>query len=157
VWFKDGVTADGRAAIKAMEAAGVILHLVKPSPRLLAEVLDAASMPVIVSGLADVDAATATKMNAKNAVLMVEFDAADAAGSTARLQAARKAFGDADNLMLVTRAENADKGRQDFYLSLVKNGWTKDEIYATAGLGPNGRAGGPVLTKLGFTAPAGRF
>ena len=156
-WFKDGVTADGRAAIKAMEAAGVILHLVKPSPRLLAEVLDAASMPVIVSGLADVDAATAAKMNAKNAVLMVEFDAADASGSTARLQAARKAFGDADNLMLVTRAENADKGRQDFYLSLVKNGWTKDEIYAAAGLGPNGRAGGPVLTKLGFTAPAGRF
>jgi hypothetical protein len=95
-------------------------------------------------------------MNAKNVVVAFDLNPTDAARCAASLQAARKSFGDADNFMLTTTAENYDRARQDFYLSLVKNGWTKEEIYGMAGLGANGRAGGPVLTKLGFTAPAGR-
>jgi hypothetical protein len=154
-WVKDGLTAEGRAALKAMESAGVVLHLVKPSAKLLAETLDAAAKPFVVSGLTEVDTATAAKMNAKNAVLMVEFNGADMPGTVARVQAARKAFGDADNLMLTTSMDLERNAKQDFYLALVKNGWTKDEIYAMTGAGANNRPGG-VLLKLGFTAPPGR-
>ena len=155
VWVKDGLTQDGKAAVKALEAAGVIVHLVKPSAKLLADMLEASEKPFAMSGLTDIDAATAAKMNAKNDVLILEFNGADVAGTVARVQAARKVFGDADNLMIAATGDITDKAKQDFYLALVKNGWTKDEIYAMTGAGANNRPGG-VLLKLGYSAPAGR-
>jgi hypothetical protein len=58
VWFSDGVTDRGRAAIKTMEASGVVVNLVSPTPKLLSNVLFAAAKPVIVSGTVSLDPET---------------------------------------------------------------------------------------------------
>jgi hypothetical protein len=161
-WFNDGVTEKGREAVKAMEANLIPINLVSPSPKLLGDVLEVATKPFLVTGLASIDAATAAKLHAVKALMAIQCDVADPAGCVAMLGAAKKAFGDVDNLVLtmkgVGESENEatklkwEQAKEAVYLALVKAGWTKDELTVMVSTTPvipgmtQGRAGN--LTRL---------
>lgn len=152
VWFRGGLTDAGKAALKAMEAAGVAVHLINPSPALLAGVLDAATRPVVVSGEVALTSDMVAKMKAKSGLLIVSCVVGDPKGCVAKLEAARKTLGTSDNLLLsMTTGPKLDEAKRELYLSLIKNGWTRDQIYAMAGATVAGRPGGN-LQKL---MPAG--
>jgi hypothetical protein len=139
--FNSGVTDKGKEAIKAMESGNVVLNLINPSSRLLGDVLDATAKPfmVTVTGSTPVEAALIARMNQKNALLAIECIPAEVQGCVNRLEDARKQFGDKDNLLLLfSTGEKIDEAKKSLYMSLVKNGWTKDEIYAMVGVSPAG-------------------
>ncbi len=147
IWFDGGLTQKGREAIKAMEAANIAVNLVNPSARLLADMLDAAAKPFMVTltGSNAVEAALIARMNQKNALMALECSPTDIAGCVHRLENAKTQFGDVDNLILsMNPAAPNDDAKKELYLALVRNGWTRDQIYAMtiAGAGGDGRAGG---------------
>ena len=143
--FNGGVSEKGKEAIKAMEAGNVVLNLVNPSSKLLADVLDSAAKPFMVTltGSTPVETAQIARMSEKNALLAVECGPADVQGCVNRLEGARKQFGKKDNLLLLfSTGEKMDEAKKSLYMSLVNNGWTKDEIYAMVGVSPTGSAPG---------------
>jgi hypothetical protein len=163
VWFAAaGVTEAGQAALRAFEASGVVLNLVNPGRPLLISMLDSAKKPFIVSGLTTMpDADLARRIKAKNVLVAVEFDLAAPQAIAQKLIDLKQAAGDSGNLLLVTRIATAggrggaapaeprlsqlDQAKQQMYLTLVKAGWTKDEIYSMVGVTPprpEGAAGG---------------
>jgi hypothetical protein len=165
-WFTaNEVTDRGRAAVAEFEKSGVIPVLKNPSARLLDSMLDASKKAFVVDGLlvdglpAMPDAALAKKINDKNALLTVEFDASAPAAVAARLIELKRLIGDSDNLLLVN-GPNAvappvpvglkplqrkiDDAKQQLYLALIKAGWTKDEIYSMVGVNPPRAAGEPL-------------
>ena len=167
-WFgPTALTERGKAALKAFEAAGVVLQFNNPPARLLADLLDNAAKGFIVTGMtANPDEALAKKLIAKNALFSVEFDASAPEAVAQRLVDLKKAFNGSGHLLLTTqdraatspmgtvaqtpRQKTVDAAKQKMYLALVKAGWTKDEIYAMAGVTPTqpGQmpgAGGPRL------------
>ena len=153
-WFSDGVTDRGRAAIKTMEASGVVVNLVSPTPKLLSNVLFAAAKPVVVSGTVSLDPETVAAIKEKNAAVVIPCDAADAQGCVTRLNDSKKRFGSADNLLLsVAAGPKMNDFKQALYLALVKGGWTKDEIYAIAGASAGPQKPQGNLTR--FSPPAG--
>lgn len=161
VWFTAAeVTERGRAALAEFERAGVVPVFKSPSARLLDSVLDASKKVFVVDGMAELpEAALAKKINDKDALLTVEFDAAAPAAVAAKLIELKKRLGDSDNLLLVN-GPNAvappeptglkplqrkiDEAKQQLYLSLIKAGWTKDEIYSMVGVNPPRPAGQPM-------------
>lgn len=148
IWFDGGLTPRGREALKAMEAANIAVNLVNPSARLLADMLDAAARPFMVTltGSNTVEAALIARMNQKNVLLALECSPADVSGCVNRLENAKTQFGDVDNLILsMNPAAPSDEAKKNLYLALVRNGWTRDQIYAmtVAGAGQGGRGGGP--------------
>lgn len=162
--FNSGVSVQGREAVKAMEANNIALNLVNPSAKLLGDMLDVTTKPFLVTatGTAPIDQAMVTRMNQKNTLLLFECDAADAGGCVNRLQNYKKQFGDSDNLVMsVKRApsENINAFKKTLYLTLIKSGWTKEEIYAACGVtvatggGGGGRGGGPAGGNLSKLSP----
>jgi hypothetical protein len=153
-WFgSNGVTERGKEALKAFEIAGTVLQFVNPPAKLLDSMLDNAKKGFLVTGMTTVpDAALAKKITEKNVVLAVEFDAAAPQTVTARLMELKKALNGSGNLVLTTqertittpmgntaqspRQKVLDAAKQQLYLTLVKDGWTKDEISAMVGVTP---------------------
>jgi hypothetical protein len=153
-WFAaTGVTDRGKAALKAFEAAGVVLQFHNPPARLLADLLDNATKGLIVTGMATApEEAVARKMVEKKVLVGVEFDAASPDATAQRLVDLKKAFNGSGHLLLTTQERVAtsmmgdvvqtprqkllDAAKQKMYLALVKAGWTKDEIYSMAGVTP---------------------
>ena len=150
---QNGLTERGKSALKAFEGAGVVLQLVSPPARLLADMLDNAKKGFIVSGMTTVpDAALAKKVSGKNVVVAIDFDASAPQAVAARLIDMKKALEGSGNLLLTTdervvaspmgdvvqtpRQKMVDAAKQQMYLALVKAGWTKDEIYSMAGVNP---------------------
>ena len=151
-WFTaSGVTERGKTALKAFEDAGVVLQFHNPSARLLEDVLANEKKGVVVTGFGAVpDASLKKKMTDKNALLAVDFDATAPQAVAERLAALKKAFGGSGNLLLTTqervarspmgdaaqtpRQKLVDSAKQQMYLALVKDGWTKDEIYSMVGV-----------------------
>jgi len=155
-WFGDRVSDQGQAALKLMEANNIAVNLVNPSPSLLADMLDVAARPfmVTVTGSTMPDAALIARMNEKNTVLAVDCSPADVPGCVARLESARKQFNDTDNLLLTMNASgNIDDAKKSLYLALVKNGWSKDQVYAMTGVNLNGRPGGNLSRFMPQTEP----
>jgi hypothetical protein len=170
LWFTaTEVTERGRAAVAEFERAGVVIVLKSPSPALIGSMLDAAKKPFIIDGFTDVlDGALAKKLNEKDALVTVEFDANAPAAVAARLDGLKKQIGDSDNVLLVAGSNSVappepvglkplqrkiDDAKQQMYLALIKAGWTKYEIYATVGVNPPRPAGEP----LQMPPPQNRF
>jgi hypothetical protein len=159
-WFAaNGLTDRGKEALKAFEAAGMVLQFANPSPKLLDSMLDNAKKGFLVTGMTAVpDAALAKKINDRNVVIAIEFDAAAPVAVVARLADLKKAFTGSGCLILTTqerpalsamgnvtqtpRQKTIDAAKQQLYLALVKDGWTKDEIYSMVGVTP--RPSAPV-------------
>ena len=160
--FNSGVSPQGREAVKAMETNNIAINLVNPSAKLLGDMLDVTSKPFMVTmtGTGLIDQALITRMNQKNALLLFECDPADVQSCVTRIQNYKKQFGDSDNLVMSMKTaatERTEAAKRTFYLSLIKSGWTKEEIYAVCGAttGGGGRGGGGNLSKLS-PPPAGR-
>jgi hypothetical protein len=170
-WFgANGLTDRGKSALKAFENAGVVVQLVNPSARLLADMFDNAKKGFVVSGLTTVpDEALAKAITAKNVVVTVDFDAAAPQALATRLIDMKKALGGSGHLVLTTderiatspmgdtvqspRQKIVDAAKQLMYLALVKAGWTKDEISSMVGVTP--RPAGPM--QMPPPAAAGRL
>jgi len=155
--FNSGVSEKGREAIKVMETNNIVLNLVNPSAKLLGDTLDATARPflVTVTGSMPIDQALIARMNQKNTLLLFECDSADAQGCVTKLQNYKKQFGDTDNLVVSMKSgapDRIDEAKKTVYLTLIKSGWTMEQIYAvfgqSAGGGGRGAAGGGNLSKL---------
>jgi hypothetical protein len=159
-WFgSNGVTDRGKEALKAFETAGTVLQFVNPPAKLLDSLLDNAKKGFLVTGVTTVpDQALAKKIVDKNVVIAVEFDVAAPQAVTARLVEWKKALNGSGNLVLTTteravtsamgdtvqtpRQKTLDAAKQQVYLALVKDGWTKDEVNSMVGITP--RPTGPM-------------
>jgi hypothetical protein len=153
-WFgSNGVTDRGKEALKAFESAGTVLQFVNPPAKLLDSMLDNAKKGFLVTGMTTVpDPALAKKIIEKNVVIAVEFDIAAPQAVTTRLADLKKALNGSGNLVLTTtervvasamgesvqtpRQKALDAAKQQMYLALVKDGWTKDEVYSMVGVTP---------------------
>lgn len=151
-WFSAaGITDRGKQALKAFESAGVVLQFHNPPAKLLADLLANAAKGFILSTYRGVpDAETAKKLVEKNVVVTVDFDMAEPQAVADRLIALKKALGTSGSIALTTqervvtspmgqaeqtpRQKALDAAKQKMYLALVKDGWTKDEIYSTVGV-----------------------
>jgi len=88
-------------------------------------------------------------MNQKDVLMTIECKPDDIRGCINRLEEARKQFGDVDNLVLSMNATgDFEAAKKELYLSLVNNGWTKDQIYAMCGAAAAGSRPGGNLAKL---------
>jgi len=149
----------GRELLKAFEENNVFLNLVNPPKATVADLLDVAKKPFIISSWVTMpDADLAQKIKAKNVLVAIDFDASNPQAVANKLIEFKKLAGDSGNLLLTTRDLPAGRGetppsagarmsaleqaKQQMYLALIKAGWTKDEIYAMAGVSP--RRTGPA-------------
>ena len=68
-------------------------------------------------------------INEKKVLLGVKFDPRDVEGCVKRLEEAKAALGDSDNLVLyLTSTEGLDEAKKDLYVRLIKKGWKAEEI-----------------------------
>jgi len=144
VWVKGGLTVEGKAGMKALEEMAVTPNLVRPTPTLLADVLAIASRPVLVSGIARPDEAAARQVKAKDGAFALECVPDHVSACASNLQALRTALGSSTNLLVSMRVDPAGtvQAHRALYLELAKKGWSKAEIFAVAGLTPDGGPGG---------------
>jgi hypothetical protein len=149
-----GVTAEGRVAIAAAERGGIIANLVRPTPAMAADVLAVASRPILVSGMTTPEGDLAGRVAARGGVFALSCAADRITACATGLHALRTALGGSANL-LVSMPAAPDGGRaasHALYHELVQKGWSKAEIYAVAGLMPDGETGGNLVRLGGETA-----
>ncbi len=163
IWFaSSGITERGRAALKAFEANRITLNFIDPPKRLCEDILEAAQKPFLISLDNTLpDEATARRINEKNALVAIEWDPSEPAQVAGRLLALKKRIGDSDNILLVTlkhsisinyesnpenkeQLRKEDEAKQKMYLTLIRDGWTKDEIYAMVGVNPPPKEPSPM-------------
>jgi hypothetical protein len=160
-WFGDKLTPAGKDALKAMEAANIVVNLVRPSGGLLSDVLDNAKKPVMVTGAPTwYDADTVDKLKKNNGAVVVECDPADADGCVRQINTLKDIVGKGNLLLSVGPGKDRSTATQKLFLALVKAGWTKDEIFAAAGQAAGrGGPGAPAANNLSrfMAAPAGRI
>jgi hypothetical protein len=134
-WFGDKLTADGKVALKAIEAANIVVNLVRPQASLLGDVLDNAQKPVMVSELGAIDAALAEKFKAKKALAIVGCDPADVDGCIRKLGASAAVVGKANLLLSMGAGKDRADATRKLYIALLKAKWSRDEISAIVGGG----------------------
>jgi hypothetical protein len=158
VWFAGGrLTARGREALKAMEAANIVLHLDSPAAGLLRDVVGAAAKPFIVTGTYTVEPDLVGAINQKGVLLGVKFDPKDVAACVRDLGALKTRLGDADNLVLcATTSDGLQEAGSALYLQLIKAGWTHEEIAGSGG-GRGAQAGGIAGGNLGRLGAVARM
>ena len=157
-WFGDRLTADGRAALKAMEAANIVVNLVRPQTSLLSDALDNAQKPVMVTEPGAMDAALAEKFKAKKALAITMCDPADVDACVKKLGAAAAVVGKNNLLLSMGASKDRADATRKLYLALLKAKWNRDEINAMVGVAAAGSAGAPGQSNLSrfSPAPAGR-
>jgi hypothetical protein len=158
-WFGDRLTPEGKIALGAMEANSIAVNLVRPPASLLADVLDSAKKPIMVTGLPAMDAALVEKFKKNNALAVLECDPADVDGCVRQLNALKDVVGKNNVLVSVGARKDRAAATQKLFLAAVKAGWTKDELFAAAGQAAGrGGPGAPApnnLSRFGG-APVGR-
>jgi len=145
VWFDGGLTKNGHAALQAMEANNLVFNFIDPSSGLLGDALAAAKKPflVTVSSATSWDVSMYQRMREQGVILAVDCKPDDLRGCVNRLESAKEELGGSDRILLSMNASgDITAKKKELYLTLVKIGWTKDEIYGMVGLNPNGRPGG---------------
>jgi hypothetical protein len=158
-WFGDKLTAAGRAALTSMEANAIVVNLVRPQASLVADVLDNAKKPIMVTGAPAMDAALLDKFKKNNALAALECDPADVDGCVRQLNALTGIVGKGNVLLSVGAGKDRAGAAQKLFLALVKAGWTKDDVFAAAGQSAGrGGPGAPAASNLSrfMAAPAGR-
>ncbi len=133
-WLSKGVTDKGELAIKYLENNGVAINLVDPTPESLSDMLEKTTKSFLITGYVDLTIEFVNKINDKGAIVTVDFDPSDVDACVSRLEELKAMFGDTDNFVLYLKStDNLDDAKKDFYLKLIKKGWTKEEIYAVSG------------------------
>jgi hypothetical protein len=159
VWFGNTLTPAGKSALAAMEANSIALNLVRPPASLLADVLDSAKKPIMVTGVPAMDAPLVEKFKKNNALAVLECDPADVDGCVRQMNGLKDIVGKNNLLVSVGAHKERAAATQKLFMAAVKAGWTKDELFAAAGqaAGRGGPGGGAPnnLSRFGG-APAGR-
>jgi hypothetical protein len=158
-WFGDRLTPGGKTALGIMEANSIVVNLVRPPAGLLADVLDSAKRPIMVTGLPAMDAALLEKFKKNNALAVLECDSADVDGCVRQLNALKDVVGKNNLLLSVGPHKDRAAAARKLFLAAVKAGWTKDELFAAAGqaAGRGGPGGGAPNNLTRFGGPvAGR-
>jgi len=136
VWFDSGLTESGRKALTCLEDSSIVLRLVNPSIETFNDVLNTAKKPFIISGISDFDSTQVALINEKKLLVTVDLDTANIKDCYTNLKKMKEKFGDTDNLIINLKlGEIKDKVKQELYMLLLKDGWTKKEIYAIGGAG----------------------
>jgi len=139
LWFRNGLTEDGRKGFAAMEDSSIVLHLLNPSMETFNDVLKSAQKSFLVTGISEFDSEQIILIKKKNVLISVDFDPQHTQECVARLELWKREFGDHENLLLnVVSAENIKDAKKALYRQLIKKGWTKEEIYAIGGFGQGG-------------------
>jgi hypothetical protein len=135
VWFSNGMTEKGKAALTTMEDNGITLCLINPTDATFSAVLAASEKPFVVCGKAGFTPEQVTQINEKKVLIGVDYDPAkNNKEYLKKLEDFKVKIGDADNLRLnLLSKENLAKSKKDLYMKLIDKGWTKDEIYALGG------------------------
>jgi len=137
VWVVNGrLTEAGKSALKTMEANTVVAPLLNPGDDLLQDFLKAAEKPLVVAGTYNLTPAVKDLALAKKAILSVDFDPADVAGSVEKADRAKKTMGAAGQLVVFIKSTdllNVLDVKRAFYFGLVKKGWTAEDIAAFIG------------------------
>ncbi len=155
-WFGDRLTAAGREAVKAMEAANVALHLVRPSAALLDDVLENVRRPIMVTPARAITPALVEKLKKNNALIVTSCEPGDLDACVRQAGTLAAAVGKGNVLLSVGAGDGRGEATKALYLALLKAGWTKVEIYAAAGTGAPGMMGMPtpgVLARFAESAP----
>lgn len=135
-WFDRGLTECGAKALKSMQDSSIVLNLVNPSVETFNSVLEAAEKPFIVSGMTEFDSTQIALINEKEVLVTVPLAPENMDAFCADLKNLTNVFGDKDNIIIkLVSDENLDEMKQKLYMKLIKNGWTKKEIYAIGGAG----------------------
>jgi hypothetical protein len=144
IWVQGGLTGAGKVAMKAVEQMGITPNLVRPTAALLADVLESTSRPVLVSGMTAANEAMARQVMAKAGAFALECAADHVSSCAERLQGLHSALGGGANLLVSMHVDPAAavQAHRALYLELARKGWSKDDIFAIAGLTPDGTAGG---------------
>jgi hypothetical protein len=149
-WVVGGRLTDaGKAALKVMEAGNVFAQLIAPGEALLGDFLAAAEKPFLVTGVAEVPAGLKDKIVAKKVVWGVDYDPEDVPAGLARADAAKKALGAANNLIVFPKSIeklNDLAAKRAFYFGLIKLGWKPEDIAFFTGNSLRGlNPGGPAM------------
>jgi len=112
-----------------LEEERIVVNLVGPSRPLLRGMLRGASRPFIITGYYHLTDRLCELINEKKVLLGVKFDPRDVEGCVERLEKAKAALGDSDNLVLyLTSTEGLDEAKKDLYIRLIRKGWKAEEI-----------------------------
>ena len=134
VWFSNGLTEKGKAALTAMENNSITLRLINPSEATFNTVLAAAEKPFVVCGKTGFTPEQITQINEKKVLIGIDYDPNNNSACLKNLEDMKVKIGDTDNLRLnLLSNENLDKSKKDLYMKLTDKGWTKDEVYALGG------------------------
>jgi hypothetical protein len=144
VWIENGrLTREGRYAIGMMEEHGITINLVSPHPELVDTMLAIATCPFIITGFYSLEEQHCDLINEKKVLIGIKFGPNDVGGCVERLEKAKGALGDTDNLILyVTSTDGLEEAKEDLYKQLIKKGWQADEIASRERRDPKGIAGG---------------
>ena len=129
-WVDKGqLTRKGRYDLGMLEEERIVVNLVGPSRPLLRGMLRGASRPFIITGYYHLTDRLCELINEKKVLLGVKFDPRDVEGCVERLEKAKAALGDSDNLVLyLTSTEGLDEAKKDLYIRLIRKGWKAEEI-----------------------------
>jgi hypothetical protein len=144
VWIKKGrLTRDGRYAVGMMEEHKIVINLVSPHPELVDAMLDIATRPFVITGFYLLEDKHRDLINEKKILIGIKFDPRDVDACVKRLEEARAALGDTDNLILiVTASDGLEEAEKDLYKKLIGKGWQADEIGSDSWRPNKGIAGG---------------
>ena len=144
VWIEKGrLTREGRYAIGMLEEHKITINLVSPHPELIDTALEIATRPFIITGFYTLEEGMCDLINEKNILLGVKFDPKDVEGCVKRLDEAKAALGDTDNLVLyLTSTEDLEEAKKELYKQLIKKGWEADDIASKNRRERKGIAGG---------------
>jgi hypothetical protein len=129
-WIEKGrLTRKGRYDLGMLEEERIVVNLLSPSLPLLRAMLSRATRPFMVTGYYHLNKRLCEQINEKKVLLGVKFDPQNVDGCVERLEKAKAALGDSDNLVLyVTSTEGLDEAKKDLYVRLIKKGWKAEEI-----------------------------
>lgn len=143
IWFNQGITEAGAAALAELDKIEIAVQIINPSPATLAELPNKIVKPVLLSGVTLEDPELIKSLKQKWILFAVDFDPNQVEACVVQLESLKKRFDGVDHLLLnVTSKDNLEKGKQALYLALLKKGWGKKEIYAIGGAGETRRSSG---------------
>jgi len=142
-WFNDTtMTENGRRALHALEDSSFAVHLYRPTPPSLSALLREAQRPVLVSQMDTLSNAPIDLLKANKALVAVPIDAADLAGTEARMHWFMDRLDREQLVFDLVSMEHWDDAKTKLYQALLDLGLTSEDILAMSGRGKSWRSRG---------------
>ncbi len=136
IWFENGLTTTGASALKEMEKINVAVNLIKPSQKMVDDMLAKAEKSFIITGYSNFNDTQLKLIDDKNVLIGVDFDPSKVSDCVSKLESLKAKLGDTNNLILnLVSGTDLGKGKKELYMILLSKDWTKNEIYSIGGSG----------------------